>query len=70
MTTRWRGTVGHEVFRIAAPDTLLLKEKRPLRRQPNDCNFRSLLMLAITAGAFLLVTSVAIKALLVFIQIW
>ena len=70
MTTNWRGTVGHDVFRIGATDTLPLKEKRPLRRQPNDHNFRSLLTLAITAGAFLLVTSVATKVLLVFIQIW
>ena len=34
-------------------------ERRPLRRQPSDHNFSSLLMLAVTAGAFLLVTWVA-----------
>jgi tetratricopeptide (TPR) repeat protein len=32
-----------------------------LRRQPNDHNFGSLLMLAVTAGAFLLVTWIATK---------
>jgi hypothetical protein len=35
-------------------------EPRPLRRQPNDHNFGSL-MLAVTAGAFLLVAWVATK---------
>jgi hypothetical protein len=39
-----------------------------LRRQPDDHNFGSLLMLAITAGAFLLVTWVAAKALFFFLQ--
>jgi hypothetical protein len=39
------------------------KERRPLRRRPQDYNFRSLIMLAVTAGAFLLVTWVATKAL-------
>ena len=43
-------------------------EKRPLRRQPEDHNFGSLIMLAVTAGAFLLVTWVATKALLFFLQ--
>jgi hypothetical protein len=38
-------------------------ERRPLRRQPNDHNFGSLLMLAVTAGAFLLITWVATKGL-------
>ena len=42
--------------------------KRPLRRQPDDHNFGSLLMLAVTAGAFLLVTWVATKALFVVIE--
>ena len=37
-------------------------ERRPLRPQPDDHNFGSLLMLAITAGAFLLVTWVATKS--------
>jgi hypothetical protein len=29
-----------------------MDERRPLRRQPDDHNFGSLLMLAVTAGAF------------------
>ena len=33
-----------------------MEEKRPLRRQPNDHNFGSLLILAVTVDAFLLVT--------------
>jgi hypothetical protein len=33
-----------------------VEERRPLRRKPDDHNFDSLLMLAVTAGAFLLVT--------------
>ena len=41
-----------------------MEEKRPLRRQPEDHHFWSLIMLAVTAGAFLLVTWVATKALL------
>jgi hypothetical protein len=36
----------------------------PLRRQPNDHNFGSLIMLARTAGAFLLVTWIATKGAL------
>jgi hypothetical protein len=32
------------------------KKKRPLRRQPDDHHFWSLIMLAVTAGGFLLVT--------------
>jgi hypothetical protein len=43
-------------------------ERRPLRRQPEDHNFGSLIMLAVTAGAFLLVTWVATKALFFFLQ--
>jgi hypothetical protein len=45
-----------------------VEERRPLRRQPNDHNFGSLLMLSITAGAFLVITWVATKALFVFLQ--
>jgi hypothetical protein len=45
-----------------------MEEKRPLRRQPDDHNFGSLLMLAITAGAFLLVTWGAARAVLFFLQ--
>ena len=45
-----------------------MEAKRPLRRQPEDHNFGSLLMLAIIAGAFLLVAWVATKALLFLLQ--
>jgi hypothetical protein len=44
----------------------MLEEKRHLRRQPDDHNFGSGLMLAVTAGGFLLVVWVATK--LVFLQ--
>jgi hypothetical protein len=40
-----------------------VEERRPLGRQPKDYNFGSLLMLAVTAGAFLLVAWVATKGL-------
>jgi hypothetical protein len=33
-----------------------MEKRRPLRRQPNDHNFGSLLMLAVTDGAFLVMT--------------
>jgi hypothetical protein len=39
-------------------------QRRPLRQQPENHKFGSLLMLAVTAGAFLLVTWVATKTLL------
>ncbi len=47
--------------------------KRPLRRQPDDqclwlLDFWSLIMLSVTAGAFLLVAWVATKALLFLLQ--
>jgi hypothetical protein len=42
-----------------------MEEKRPLRRQPDDHHFWSLIILA---GAFLLVTWVATKAPFVFLQ--
>ena len=45
-----------------------MEEKRPLRRQPDDHHLWSLIMLAVTAGGFLLVTWIATKALLFFIQ--
>ena len=45
-----------------------MEEKRPLRRQPEDHHFWSLIMLAVTAGGFLLVTWVATKALFFFLQ--
>ena len=40
-----------------------MEEKRALRRRPDNHHFGSLLMLAVTAGAFLLITWVATKAL-------
>jgi hypothetical protein len=45
-----------------------MEEKRPLRRQPDDHNFGSFIILAVMAGAFLLVTWVATKALFFFVQ--
>ena len=45
-----------------------MEERRPLRRQPADHHFGSLMVLAITAGAFLVVAWVATKALFVFVQ--
>ena len=43
--------------------------KRSLRRQREDHNFGSLMMLAVTTGVFLLVTWIATKALMVLLQI-
>jgi hypothetical protein len=43
-------------------------KRRPLGRQPNDHNFGSLIMLAVTAGSFLLVARVATKGLFFVIQ--
>jgi len=45
-----------------------VEEKRPMRRQPEDNHFWSLIMLAVTAAAFLLVTWVATKAVFFFLQ--
>ena len=45
-----------------------VEKRRPLRRQSDDHHFASLLMLAVTAGAFMLVAWSATKALLVFLQ--
>jgi hypothetical protein len=46
-----------------------MKDRRQLRRQPEDHNFGSLIMLAVTGRrAFLLVTWVATKALFFFLQ--
>ena len=53
-----------------------MEEKRPLRRQLDNHNFGSapvhhfgsLLMLAVTAGAFLLITWVATKGLFLLLQ--
>ena len=43
--------------------------KRSLRRQREDHNFGSLMILAVTTGVFLLVTWIATKALMVLLQI-
>jgi hypothetical protein len=43
------------------PKTIFFRERgtaRQLRRQPNDHNFGSLLMLAVTADAFLFATNI------------
>ena len=45
-----------------------MEERRPLRRQPDNCHFGSPLMRATTAGAFLVIVWVATKALFVFLQ--
>jgi hypothetical protein len=45
-----------------------VQERRPLRRQNEDHHFGSLLVLAVTAVAFMLVTWIATKALFVFLQ--
>ena len=45
-----------------------MEEKRPLRRQPDDHHFWSLIMLAATADAFLVVIWIATKALSFFLQ--
>jgi hypothetical protein len=44
------------------------EQRRPLRRLPDDHNFGSLLMLAVTAVAFLLVTWITTKGLFFFLQ--
>jgi hypothetical protein len=43
-----------------------MEQRHPSRRQPSDHNFGSLLMLAVTAGTFLLVTWIATKGLFFF----
>ena len=50
------------------PSRKTMEEKRPLRRQPDDHHFWSLIMLAVSTGGFLLVTWVATKALFFFLQ--
>jgi hypothetical protein len=40
-----------------------VEKRRPRRRQPNDPYFGSLIMLAVTAGTFLLATWVAMTGL-------
>ena len=44
------------------------EERRSLRRQADDHHFGSLLMLAVTDGAFLLVMWISTKAPFVFLQ--
>ena len=46
----------------------IMEERRLLRQRPDNHHFGSLMMLALTAGTFLLVTWVATKALFVFLQ--
>jgi hypothetical protein len=43
------------------------EQRRPLRRQSDNHHFGSLLMLAVTAGVFLLVAWIATKAFFVFL---
>ena len=45
-----------------------MDERRPLRRQPENHNLGSLIVLAVIAAAFLLVVWVATKALFFFLQ--
>jgi hypothetical protein len=46
-----------------------MEEKRPLRRQPEDHHFWSLIMLAVIAAAFLLVVWVATRTPVVFLRV-
>jgi hypothetical protein len=55
-------------FRRDWVSSLCVEERRPLRRQSDEHHFGSLLVLAVTAGSFLLVTWVATKALFVFVR--
>jgi hypothetical protein len=45
-----------------------VEKRRPLRRQRDDFNFGSLIMLAVTAGAFLLVAWIGTKAVFWLLQ--
>jgi hypothetical protein len=45
-----------------------MKDRLQLRRKPDDHHFGSLTTLAVIAGAFLLITWVATKALFAFLQ--
>jgi hypothetical protein len=47
---------------------LVWKKDAPCAGSPDDHHFGSLIMLAVTAGAFLLVVWVATKALFFFLQ--
>ena len=55
-------------FEWPPPGTSPIEEKRPLRRQHGDHHFLSLVVLAVTTDAFLMVTWVATKALFFFLQ--
>ena len=48
--------------------SLGVQERRPRRRHSDGHHFGSLLVLAVTAGAFMLVTWIATKALFVFLE--
>ena len=61
------GLKGFDHLRGGRIASLGVEERRPLRRQRDDHHFGSLLVLAVTAGAFLLVTWIATKALFVFL---
>ena len=56
------------MIRCQIPSRKPMEEKRPLRQQPENHHFWSLIMLAVTAGAFLLVVWIATKALFFFLQ--
>jgi hypothetical protein len=58
----------HKSKRVNRNSQRASEERRPLRRQPEDHNFGSLIMLSVTAGAFLLATWVAAKALFLLLQ--
>jgi hypothetical protein len=60
-----RENLNPQKFKI---DSCEMEKRRPLRRQPNDHNFGSLIMLAVTAGAFLLVTRIATTGLFLVLQ--
>jgi hypothetical protein len=55
-------------FRRGRVGSLGVQERRLPRRQSDDHYFGSLLVLAVTAGTFMLVTWIATKALFVFLQ--
>jgi hypothetical protein len=59
------GILNPHKFKI---DSCAMEKRRPLRRQPNDHNFGPLIMLAVTAGAFLLVAWAAAKAVFLLLQ--
>ena len=58
----------HQLRQSQEPPASPWKKNAHCAGQPNDHNFGSLMMLAVTAGSFLLVVWVATKALFVFLQ--